>query len=160
AVGMGISFVSDVFSASRLHSVREALSDTWTSAKHIEHNKAVIGQNLGRFAFDTGLTVAGAMAGSLAGRGISKFAIKSDAASAPGLLSTDFDARLYKSTGSQPADARTNPDILDTELKTQPPPGHPKSYLPAGVVLDARRLEQLNDSIARSHSIRKTREEV
>src|SRR5262249_1695491 len=67
-VGMGVSFMSEVFDPSRLHSIRESLSDTWNSSKNIDRNKTIIGQNLGRFAFDTGLTMFGALGGSLVGR--------------------------------------------------------------------------------------------
>ena len=66
--GLGISFLSDVVSPGRLGSTGAALRDTWLSPSNMERNQAVIEKNLGRFAFDTGLMVAGGLGGAFLGR--------------------------------------------------------------------------------------------
>src|SRR5262249_13945289 len=51
----------------RLGNIGAALRDTWYVSKNTERNKAIIEQNLGRFAFDTGLMMVGGVGGALLG---------------------------------------------------------------------------------------------
>lgn len=95
---MGAAFITDVAGPGRLEKLGGALRDTWNSSKNIEHNKAVIGQNLGRFAFDTGLMVVGGGVGSLCGR--STFRSKLTL-SEPGPLSRTLDSQLMELSGKQ-----------------------------------------------------------
>jgi len=71
AAGLSISFLADVVNPGRVSTTWAALRDTWASSKAADHNQAVIKQNLGRFAFDTGLMILGGVSGSLLERGLS-----------------------------------------------------------------------------------------
>lgn len=87
-IGMGVSFVADVASPTRWSAVGSAVSDTWNSSANFEHNKGVIENQLGRFAFDTALMTVGGVAGGKFGESL---ALKGGMTS--GLMST-FDAKL------------------------------------------------------------------
>ena len=66
-VGMGVAFCRDLLQPQRWSDVRDALSGAWQSSANTDRSVALIGDKLGRFAFDTvllsGLTLGAAKFG-------------------------------------------------------------------------------------------------
>jgi len=67
---LGASFALDVMAPRRWSAISTALADTWNSGKNTARNLAVVENNLGRFAFDTGIMTAGGIGGALMGEGV------------------------------------------------------------------------------------------
>jgi len=62
--GFGFAFASDALTPSRWQAVENALADTWNAPGPSDRNALVISNQLGRFVFDVGLTMAGTLAGA------------------------------------------------------------------------------------------------
>ncbi len=67
-VAFSAAFVKDLLNGKRLSAISTAAKDSWRSGVDLDHNRLLIKENAGRFAFDTGLMMAGGTAGASLGR--------------------------------------------------------------------------------------------
>src|SRR5262249_8231277 len=65
--GSAVSFAYDALKPERMGAVWGAMKDTWNSPDHLKADTDVIGNQLGRFAFDTTLMSAAGIAGAKLG---------------------------------------------------------------------------------------------
>ncbi len=98
-VGMTISFASDILNKSE--EVLGAMSEAWQSSANMDKNVAVMQDSVGKFGFDTAMTIASGTAGGALGRKV--FGPKLE------ILSSN---QLYERTQTQSA----NKNLFDVKL--------------------------------------------
>ena len=68
AAGLALGTATDMLMPDRWSAVGDALADTWDSPAQTDRNISILSDNLGRFTFDSWLSMAGSMAGAKVGQ--------------------------------------------------------------------------------------------